>query len=49
MTLTRMYATDTRLDVTTRLYTTPEHNRQTTTSSAHGEKQCVLEMLPNPS
>jgi hypothetical protein len=49
MTLTRVHATDTRLAVATRLYTTPKHNRQTTTSLPYGEKLCVCEMPHNPS
>ena len=41
MTLTRWHAIGTRLPVAMRLYTTLEHNRQTTTSAAHSEKQCA--------
>jgi hypothetical protein len=35
------HAIGTRLPAARRLYTTLEYNRQMTTSSAHGEKQCV--------
>jgi hypothetical protein len=50
MILTRMHATDTRFAVTTSLYATPKHSRQTTTNSAHGEeRQGVWGMPHNPS